>query len=287
MIAIGFTATEKDAEIQRYVGENAIKRTIIFSPRRHAIRCSVEHEVIEYDEIIMYRTYYPLIQRVDRDTLLVINECRRTPERNDLTYNCIRNFLQQTPHQLVFQYLPIAETDADFMTLFDFDTRSRWKREPWSVALIREASVVVRLPQLELQPIEIETDMKTRGVYEREKRRLIDGLGMGDPHTVPRNLYQLSGRTKLGRVRPGAQYVGRNNRFKIPTLRTYREAEFPEHSTVFELPHSFLDFADFLALSRQTTIPVLVADLKVDRWYFERFTSWLGRVRDACAALHG
>jgi hypothetical protein len=32
---------------------------------------------------------------------------------------------------------------------------------------------------------------------------------------------------------------------------------------------------------------VLVTELKVDGWYFERFEAWAGRVRDAYATLRG
>ena len=72
------------------------------------------------DEIIQYKFYYRLLQEIGKDTLLVVNECLRMQNRYDLTYNCLRLFLQQTPHALVFQYLPIIDTIADFMVLFDF-----------------------------------------------------------------------------------------------------------------------------------------------------------------------
>ena len=37
--------------------------------------------------------------------------------------------------------------------------------------------------------------------------------------------------------------------------------------------------ADFLTLSGQTDFPVLVTDLKVDHWYFERYTNWVNRIQ--------
>jgi hypothetical protein len=134
----------------------------------------------------------------------------------------------------------------------------------------------------------VATDAATRERYAREKRRLIDELGLGDPHTIPRNLHLLSGAAKLAHVRPGDRLVGRNNRFKIPGLLPFKGAAYPEAPyTVFEFCHNFIDFADFLALSRQVEIPVLVSDLKVDSWYLERYQAWLGRIRDAASALLG
>jgi hypothetical protein len=287
VIALGFTDDEKDAAVARYCRDHAIRSVVVLSPPKFVFRCSVDHEVIEYEQIILYRYYYPLLQKIDRDTLVVINECLRTQNRAHLTYNCIRNFLRQTSHQLIFQSLPIIDGLDDFMVLVDFDTRSRWRRDAWRAELRHEVEIAIKPLIPSLSAIAVETDAKTRAAYAREKRRLIDNIGLRDPHTIPRNLYLMSGRAKLAHVASDVHYLGRNNRFKIPTLRTYREDAYPDRYTVFELCHNFIDFADFLALSRQTEIPLLVADLKVDRWYVDRYQSWIGRVRDAYAALHG
>lgn len=288
MIAIGLTASDKTARIEHYVAEHGIRRTFVLTPRKFVIAPAVDHEVIEYEQIIMYRYYYRLLQEIDHDTLIVVNECLRTQNRSDLTYNCIRNFLQQTTHQFVFQYLPIIDTIDDMMILVDFDTRTRWRREAWRPEMRGEIEIAGRLPELRMVPIEVATDEATKARYARDKRKLIDDLGLGDPHTIPRNLHLLSGAAKLAHVDPERRYVGRNNRLKIPTLQPFKVDAYADPPyTVFEFCHNFIDFAEFLALSRQVEIPVLVSDLKVDRWYFQRYSAWLGRVRDAAAALLG
>lgn len=288
MICLGLNDTEKDVRISKYCRDNGIDKVFILSPAKFRFGCSFSnHEQIEYDQIIQYKYFYRLLQEIGPNTLVVVNECLRTQDRYGLTYNCIRNYLNQTHHQIVFQYLPLIDQFDDFMILVDLDTRSRWKREKWSEGLRCEFQLEISPVEIVLHPTKIKTDAKTKRAYVAEKRKLIDGIGLKDPHTIPRNLYLMSGKAKLSHVNGGDCYVGRNNRFKIAGMRTYADTEFPYSSTVFEYCHNFINFSDFLALSRQAIVPVLVADLKVDEWYNRRYAEWTQRVRDAYATIHG
>jgi len=287
MICLGLDDETKEARVRSYCSTHPIRKVLVISPSRYRrdmdVGADLEH--IEWAEVIQYKYFYRLLREIDADTLVVINECLRTQDRNCLTYNCMRHYLAQTQHQVVFQHLPIIDFVDDWMILFDFATRSRWKRDKWRPDLRGECEIEVRPIDIHLCAVDVPTDVKMRAAYEREKRRLIDGIGLRDPHTIPRNLHLMSGRAKLTHVDPGGQYVGRNNRFKLANLRTYREQSYPPQSTVFEFCHDPIRFADFLALSRQSSMDVLVADLRVDRWYFDRYRQWAGRMRDAYAAL--
>ena len=287
MIRLGLADDAKQDVVRRYCAERSIRRVFALSPDRFMVTFApgppVDH--IEYSDTIEYRVFYRLLQEIDADTLVVINECLRTQNRYDLTYNCIRNFLNQTSHQIVFQYLPLIDRFDDFMVLFDWETRSRWKREKWNERFKTEMDFAAEPVALEFHEAHVPVDSKTRVAYARKKRELIDGIGLKDPHTIPRNLYLMSGKAKLGAVSPTEHYIGRNNRFKIPTLHTYREDSYPERYTVFEFCHNFIDFSDFLALSRQTSVDILTSDLKVDGWYLQRYRDWATRIADAYAAL--
>lgn len=242
-------------------------------------------ETIEYSDAIKYKYYYRLLQEIDHNTLIVINECLRTQNRYDLTYNCIRNYLNQTHHQIIFQNLPLIDTFNDFMILFDFDTRSRWKRESFRRELLAECKIVNRIRPITISPIITKANTQTHAIYQKKKRKLIDEIGLKDPHTIPRNLYLIGGKTRQRLVRADVNYVGRNNRLKIPTLKTYREKLFPPDNTVFELPHNFIDFSDFITLSGQVDFEVLVTDLKVDQWYLDRYQKWAERIENARSVL--
>lgn len=285
MIRIGYDGAAKDALVSAYCREHAIGKVFVLSPARFRTPFSVAHDFVEWAEIIEYRSYYRLLQEIGKDTLIVVDECLRTQNRHELTYNCIRLFLQQSPHRVVFQHLPLIESIGDFMVLFDFDTRSRWKREPFRADLMAEADIRCRPVPVGFSAIDVEAPRKAHDAYAREKRRLIDGIGLKDPHAIPRNLLLMAGRAKLAAVDPARRYVGRNNRFKLANLETYREAAGPGERRVFEFPHNFIDFCDFLAVSRQSRVEVVVSDLKVDRWYFERYRGWEGRIREAYSVL--
>lgn len=285
MIRIGYDDGTKDRLVTRYCDEHGIRKVFVLSPARFRFACSTPHESIEWSELIMYQHYYRLLREVDDATLIVVNECLRTQNRHELTYNCIRLFLQQTEHRIVFQYLPIIETADDFMILFDFDTRSRWKRERFRPDLLAECDARLRPVSVEFVDVAVETDRKTRDAYAREKRKLIDGIGLKDPHAIPRNLLLLAGKAKLASVQPDRRYVGRNNRFALPNIETYRDVDVSGDRVVFEFCHNFIDFCDFLAVSRQSQVEALVSDLKVDRWYFDRYREWGKRLHETSAIL--
>lgn len=286
MIYLGRHNKDKLLIINRYTATNSIKRVFVLGHSFHRLDVA-DGEFVEYNELIEYRTFYRLLQEIDQHTLVVLNECLRNQNRYDLTFNCIRHFLRQTTHHLIFQYLPLIDQPSDFMTLFDWDTQSRWKPVQLADAPLHEAAIDCRPIDIRLNPINVATDDQTKAAYQTEKRRLIDNIGLRDPHTIPRNLYLMSGKTKLawaqstngGLFDDARWFVGRNDRFKLPTMQTYRAGVY-EHSpyTVFELPHNFLEFIDFLALSGQTEMDVLVADLKVDSWYWQRYQEWRKRL---------
>lgn len=289
MICLGLNDGEKAARIARYAADHGVSSIVVLSPARFKFSYDlpVPGEWIEWAEIIQYKFYYRLLQEIGRDSLVVVNECLRTQNRHDLTYNCMRLFIAQAGHVLVFQYLPLIDKADDFAILFDFDTQSRWKREPFAKLPLQEATIEAVDVPVRLRAIPVATDAKTRAAYAAEKRNLIDGIGLRDPHTIPRQLHLVGGRTKLAHVEAGRAYVGRNDRFKAGVEPYKADAYQRTPYTIFEWPHNFIDFADFVALSGQSSFDALMTDLKVDGWYFDRYVEWTNRIRDAQAILRG
>lgn len=303
MICIGLDDTAKCEIVARYRKEHEIKKIYVLSPARFAPSWAAEHMTdpatqgdgrgglhLDWPNLIQYRYYYKLLQEIDRSTLVVVNECLRTQNRHDLAYNCVRNYLNQTPHVLVFQYLPIIDTIDDFMVLFDFATQSRWKREAFRQDLLGEAKIHVAHASLSIEPVRVPVNDKTRAAYAKEKADLLADMRSDpdkDPHQIPRNLLLVSGKAKLAHVASSRRYVGRNNRFKLPNLETYRDAAGHGERVVLELPHNFIDMSDMLTVSRQHRIEALVADTRAEDWYLSRFQNWIQRVNDAAATLHG
>lgn len=301
MIYLGaYSDEEKASLIERYRDEHGIRNTVVISPKQHPFELPWADN-IEWAETIMYRTFYRLLQEIHDDSLIVLSDPLRTQNRYDLTYNCIRNFLNQTSHQLIFSHLPQIDTRQDFMILFDFDTRSRWKRRKWDINLVLDhAEVHTRPVSLAFNQVIVPTSPATKRKYEKEKARRFEKLGARDPHTIPRNLYLIGGPDKrayideletpqLGLFDDGPraqQFVARNQRLNRDNVVTYQTATGTDGPyTIVEFPHRFIEFSDFVKLSGQTEFDVLMADLKVDCWYFQRYTEWKERIDETYASL--
>lgn len=279
MLRLGYNTKEKQEIIKRYCIGHNIKKVYIFSPEKFTFSVDVESENIRYEDIIMYKFFYRLLKEIDRRSLIVVNECLRTQNRNDLTYNCLRQYLNQTDHQVVFQYLPQIDTFDDFMTLLDFDTKTKYKMRGFEKSMLEGVDLSVKEINIGFDPITVNVSQKTKVAYERKKESMFANIGLKDPHTIPRNLYLMGSKEKILKVEPERRYIGRNNRFKLDNLSTYNEAVSTK-STVFELPHNFINFSDYLYLSLSSVSEVLVTDLKVDIWYMERYNEWAKRIKD-------
>lgn len=285
MIALGYDAAAKSAAVAQWRSSHEITATIVLSPSKFDFELP-DAEFIDWPEIIMYRTFYRLLQEIDHHTLVVVNECLRTQNRYDLTYNCIRHFVNQAGHVLVFQWLPIIESEQDFMILFDFGTRSQWKRERFDPELLTEAEITICAQRVTLEPQTIAADAALHDRYQREKRKLFDGLGSKDPHTIPRNLHLIGGKARAECADAFGWHLARNQRYKLERLQTYKEPSYPNAPYLaLDLPHNHGDLIDALSLAQQPRLPVVVTDLRVDQWYLERYLQWQKRLSDAYAEI--
>jgi hypothetical protein len=281
MICIGYGFTQKQNLIQSYITKNAVCKIFAFQPEDRMFDYGIEAQYITYRNLIEYEFFYKVLQEADKHTLIIVDECLRTQNRNDLTYNCLRHFINQAGHVIIFQYFPIIDDVENFMILFDFDTKSRWKREKFSVELLRESDIRVNRLDLVFEEQVITCSERVKSQYIKEKKKLFENIGLKDPHTIPRNLYLVSGKEKAACVNSAAKYIGRNNRFKIGNMFTYKQPIPVGEYVVFEFPHNLIDFTDFLYFSKQTRIPVMTTDLKVDQWYLKRYYNWLNNLNRA------
>lgn len=281
MICIGYNNNEKVEIVRDFIASNSVHRVFIFHPEDRICDYGIDAEYITYKNLIEYEFFYRVLQETDKHTLIIVDECLRTQNRNDLTYNCLRHFINQSGYEIVFQYLPIIDNIEDFMILFDFDTKSRWKREKFSKYLLQESEIRVNRLDLVFEEQTITCTEKTKSQYIKEKKKLFENIGLKDPHTIPRNLYLISGKEKTTCVNSEAKYIGRNNRFKLENMFTYKQPIPVGEYVVFEFPHNFIDFTDFLYFSKQTKIPVITTDLKVEQWYLVRYNNWLKNLNHA------
>lgn len=64
---------------------------------------------VTFHETIMYRVMFPWLQEINKDSVLVLNQCLRNVKPNLLDYNCIRHYCQQAGSILVFNSLPLLQ----------------------------------------------------------------------------------------------------------------------------------------------------------------------------------
>lgn len=281
MIRIGLTEKQKQAEILKYIEAHKIKQVIVFSAEQFFMElptppCPIRQ--IGYKETIMYRTFYPLLEEIDENYLLVMNECMRTQNRSDLTYNCIAKYTNQTPHRLVFEYLPFIVEEKDFMILVDFSDSQRHKGRGFTDIDLSEINVSCVRRKFSMMSEAVVMPESATEEYEERKEKLFNEIGNKDPDTIPRNLHIWCGKFKVPFIDPLKQYVARNSRFKLQNVTTYKNVKPGYNYTLIDCPHRRLDMNDFLRRTGQTKLSFLSTGLKVDEYYLDSFNEWAQRL---------
>lgn len=279
MIRIGLHEEQKQLEIQRYVQTHDVENIIVFSPKKFFMTLpkfdGIPIRQIEYDEVIMYRTFYPLLEEIGKKHLLVVNEFLRKSNRGDLTYNCLRHYLNQCGHQIIFEYFPFISKPDDFMILLDFDTQSMHKGFGFEWSMLNESDLLCQNQNLTLNVKSVPLPDGANEDYKKKRDELFDNLGRRDPDIVPRELHLYTGKWKKPFLSPDEQYVARNSRIKQPNIITYPKAEHGKRYISIDLPHRRLDMNDFLRRTGQTDIWYLSTGLSVDQVYIQDLKDWM------------
>lgn len=278
-IMLGLDNRYKAQEIAAYAAANGVRQVYIFYPERFPLDYPGAR-LVEYREIIMYRTFYPLLEEIGPDSLLVFNECLRTRNRNDLTYNCAHHYCNQTPHRLVFEHFPFIENTDDFMILLDLINKNRSRGKVFNWQFIAEEQITCHPRRITSAAVSVPVASRFLAEYERKKEELFAGLGESDPDTIPRQLHNWAGKFKKGAVCPDRFYVARNDRLKLSSVVTYREVRPGREYAVVDFPHRRLDFCDFLKTTGQERVDFLATPFKVDRYYYDELTAWIARLEE-------
>lgn len=278
MILIGLSEAQKQREIVRYVREHGVKNVIVLSDEHFFMELPDLPKIrqIGYKETIMYRTFYPLLEEIDDSCLLVMNEMMRDRNRNCLTYNCIAKYTNQTPHRLVFEYLPIVETRKDIMILLDFDKSQQYKGQGVGDISLREHNIRCIRRRFELSVKQAPVPEGAEAEYDAKRDELFEKLGSRDPNTVPRDLHIWTGKYKLPEIlsSPTRDFAARNRRFKLPNVTPYPDAEPGHDYALIDFPVTQKNFNDFLRRTGQTAFTYLSAGFKVDDVYIRAFEAW-------------
>ena len=276
---------DRQKVINHYIEHNDVKKVLVIHSERLFTRYEipVPHEFIEYSQTIMYKNYYRLLQWIDKYTLIVSDNIMLTRNRYQLEYNCINNYMNQTPHRLVFSYLPFIEEKQDFMILLDMYNKNKYKNEAFTWDYVQEVKTFIKPVHFTFSFIDVPIKEKEQARYEAKKEKLFAEIGLSDPNTIPRNLALLSGDFRMARMIENALLYGakkftcRNQRFKKANTSTYKEDEL---NTIIDFPVKRLELIQLLMATKQTEIEVVTSSLSVDVWQKKDALEWVQRLED-------
>lgn len=276
MIRIGLSAREKQKEFDNYLANNEIKKIFCFHYEKFplTILTSVPIEYFTYADIIEYKPFYHLLEVINSSTLLIFNECMRTQNRSDLTYNCAHHYCNQTPHKLIFEHFPIIENKNDFMILLDFQDKGKYKGKSFDYVFLQNEDVKIKPFKIKLETINVPITDKDRERYEKKKGFLFDSLGEKDPDTIPRNLQLLAGGMKKKVIVSDQLYIARNKRFKLENVLTYNDITGKGDYIIIDTHFRRLDFNDFLKTTGMNKVKYLCTTLPIDNVIATEFMKW-------------
>jgi hypothetical protein len=195
---------DKTKIVNEYISENKIDKVYIIGDD---ISIDFENkENIKFSDTIMYKYFYRLLQEINKDSLIVLNECLKKQNRYDLTYNCIRRYMLQTDHRLIFNYFPIVKEQEDFMILYDMLQNNPFLKEPYKYITEFE-NVEVSKVVFDVNKTDVVLPDECEAEYEREKENLIGKVNK-DPDIIPRGLLRFSEKKKpknydsLAKIKP-------------------------------------------------------------------------------------
>lgn len=284
MIRIGLTENQKQKVIIEQVKEHNIKSVIVFSPQKFFMKLpdlgDIPIRQIEYKEVIMYRTFYPLLEEIGERHLLVVNEFLRTKNRNDLTYNCLRHYLNQCGHQLICEYFPFIDQIEDFMILLDFDTKSKHKGFPFSLEYLKESDVLCVNHRVKLNVKKVGLPEEAEEEYKNKKLELFERIENRDPDIIPRELHIFTGKWKKPYINPDQLYVARNSRFNLSNVVPYTKVQPKSNYTLLDWQHKRLPMNDFFKITEQHNITYMSTGLSIDQVYIKGFKKWNKRLEE-------
>ena len=153
---------------------------------------------IPFRDVIMYRNYFPWLQAIDHDTVLILNNCLKRTQLTCLEYNCIRHYCLNAGAILVFCPLPLVESISDFRA-----ARSFIAPNPFAKDFDNDYSHIHANFRITYRVQEITLPPEAHEKYEALKQNLIDECRdkaeNGKPCTpgiIPRRLLRFAEKYK-------------------------------------------------------------------------------------------
>lgn len=283
MLRIGLSSKEKQKTVSDYISAHVeIKKIYVLFYKKfkpfYEVPSNVDIEYVEYSDIIMYKFFYRLLEDINNNSLIIIDGCVRTLERNDLTYNCAHHYLNQTEHRIIFDLFPIVADTNDIMILFDYNTPGKFKGISFDYKMLKTEDVQIKPYPLKLSVIPVPVAEKQLHDYEKKRDALFDTLENKDPATIPRQLQLIAGNYKKALIEPNEQYVARNKRLKLKNVSSYADTLLTYDYVVVDMHYSKLQMIDYIKQTEAKTIRYLATPLPIDKVVINEFSEICARL---------
>lgn len=298
-IYIGYYGDLKLLFIRRYLQDHPeIKEIVYFTHDKNepldlsSLELPVEYRT--WSDAIMYKYFYPLLEKISNKTLIIYDEMMRVKKRNDLTYNCCHHYSNQTEHNLVFNYFPIIDAKEDFMILLDYAFPGKYKVEQYNDELLKLASFSQN-PWLTINCINWTTSDGVKEEYKELLLKSFDELGMKDPDTIPRRMARwITDNVKLKRehiYNPVAAKIPGKPEVSMLVRSIRKSGDSRQHTykdydnlndcvLIYEFPNRQLEFNDFCYYSHQDLFSFVNTGLSVDQMYYDKYTEFARTVKE-------
>lgn len=266
---------DKQKIISYYIENNDVKKVlVIYSKQRNEYVTGIETRYIELHLAKAPETHYELLQYINRHTLIVMDDLLVSQQRYMNEYNCVANFVNQTPHRLVFNYLPFIEQKDDFMILLDFYNRVKYKGERFDYELFKDFKYFIKPVHIKINFHEVNVTDEDIRTYNQHRDKLFAEIGLANPQTIPNRLSAMCGDIKY-KVAPFDKMIARNRRYK--NLTTFKDSTV---NPILEFPVKRQDFVEWVSRTKQTEIDVLTSQLSMDEWYKQDYLNWIERLEE-------
>lgn len=266
---------DKQKIISHYIENNDVKKVlVIYSKQRNEYVTGIETRYIELHLAKAHETHYELLQYINRYTLIVMDDLLVSQQRYMNEYNCVANFVNQTPHRLVFNYLPFIEQKDDFMILLDFYNRVKYKGERFDYELFKDFKYFIKPAHIKINFHEVPVTDEDETNYNKKRDELFAEIGLANPVTIPNRLSAMCGDIKY-KATPFDKMIARNRRYK--NLTTFKDSSV---NPILELPVKRQDFVEWVSRTKQTQIDVLTSRLSMDEWYKQDYLNWIERLEE-------
>ena len=267
---------DKQKIVDYYITNNDVKRVLIIYSKqlRHEYIIDMDCRYVEIHETKNHGIHYDLLQYVNKHTLIVLDNLLISQQRYSNEYNCIANFVNQTPHRIVFNLLPFIENADDFMILLDFYNKVKYKGERFNYDYLKDFKYFVKPFQISVEFVDVSVSDDDRRQYNEYRDKLFNEIGLKNPKLIPNNLSALCGDIRYRKVNYN-KLTSRNKRF--PNLTTYKDSEI---NPILDLPTNRKDFIELLTKTKARDITILTSNLTIDKWYKRDYIEWLERLQE-------